>query len=172
MSFSKSIRKKRRHSRKRNMKGGGLPTSMAILSYNTSFVLSKNQLFPAEASENTSIYLRLMKLKSLMNNTDSEQDFIANHYQKLFSMSCKIIEAFFLEHKEYEYRVAALQEMNPTNHYLTIMQQNFASEELTILASAVWVNGGTGLAYVIPSNTLDKFLDKQEYIIPTEIQQL
>ena len=121
MSFSKNIRKKRRHSRKRNMRGGGLPTSMAILSYNTSFVLSMDTLFPYAASENTSIYIRLMKLKSLMQDADTVQNFIANNYGRLFSMSCKIIAAFFVQYGLRDYCVAALQEMNLTQHYLTTM---------------------------------------------------
>ena len=163
MSFSKSIRKKRRHSRKRNMKGGGLPTSMAILSYNTSFVLSKDRLFPAGASENTSIYLRLMKLRSLMEDKGLEQDFIATHYQKLFSMSCKIIAAFLEEHKEYEYCAAALQEMNFSQTYLTTMNQYVNPEQFKILACGVDVNGGTGLAYIIPVDKFGMYMDKVNY---------
>jgi hypothetical protein len=174
MSVSKSIRKKRRQSKKRNMRGGGLPDRCALLSYNTSFVLSMAELFRYPASECTSIYIRLMKLKALMGNTtDTPEVFITKYYGALFIMSCKIIDAFFLEYRaDYEYCVAALQEMNPTKHYLTTMQQNIASEKLTILASAVSINNGTGLAYVIPSDTLDKFRDKLEYEIPTEIQEL
>ena len=173
MSVSKSIRKKRRQSKKRNMRGGGLPDRCALLSYNTSFVLSMAKLFGFPASESTSIYIRLMKLKALMGNTDTPEVFITNYYGKLFIMSCKIIDAFFIDYrKDYDYCVAALQEMNPTKHYLTTMQQNIASKSLTILASAVSINGGTGLAYVIPSDTLNKFSDKLEYEIPTEIQKL
>jgi hypothetical protein len=115
-----------------------------------------------------------MKLKAEMGNTDTPEVFMTNYYGKLFIMSCKIIDAFFSEYTKevYEYRVAALQEMNPTEHYLTTMQQNITSKSLTILASAVSINAGTGLAYVIPSNTLDKFRDKLKYEIPTEIQEL
>jgi hypothetical protein len=174
MSVSKSIRKKRRQSKKRNMRGGGLPDSCALLSYNTSFVLSMAELFRYTASECTSIYIRLMKLKAEMGNTtDTPEVFMTKYYGALFIMSCKIIDAFFLKYRaDYEYCVAALQEMNPTNHYLTTMKQNIASEELTILASAVSINNGTGLAYVIPSDTLDKFKDKLEYVIPSDIQKL
>jgi hypothetical protein len=159
MSVSKSIRKKRRQSKKRNMRGGGLPTSMAILSYNTSFVLSMATLFPFPASENTSIYIRLMKLKTLMNNQDTVQDFITNYYGALFSMSCKIIAAFFLEYGSRDYCVAALQEMNLTQHYLTTMGTNFSSQSLAILACGVQANT-TGLAYIIPSDKIANFRDK------------
>ena len=91
MSVSKSIRKKRRQSKKRNMRGGGLPNRMAILSYNTSFVLSLATLFGIGASESTSIYIRLMKLKVLMENQDTVQDFIAKNYGKLFRCRWKSI---------------------------------------------------------------------------------
>ena len=158
MSFSKNIRKKRRHSRKRNMRGGGLPTSMAILSYNTSFVLSMDTLFPWAASENTSIYIRLMKLKSLMGNTDTDQNFITNNYGELFSMSCRIIAAFFVQYESKKnYCVAALQEMNLTQHYLTTMGTNFGSLKLNILACGVQANNGTGLAYLIPNATFANY---------------
>ena len=160
MSFSKNIRKKRRHSRKRNMRGGGLPTSMAILSYNTSFVLSMDTLFPYPASENTSIYIRLMKLKSIMQDTDTVQNFISNNYGILFSMSCKIIAAFFVQYGKRDYCVAALQEMNLTQHYLTTMGTNFGTLDLNILACGVQANNGTGLAYIIPSATFANYMDK------------
>ena len=161
MSFSKNIRKKRRHSRKRIMRGGGLPTSMAILSYNTSFVLSMDTLFPWAASENTSIYIRLMKLKSLMGNTDTDQNFITNNYGELFSMSCRIIAAFFVQYESKKnYCVAALQEMNLTQHYLTTMGTNFGSLKLNILACGVQANNGTGLAYIIPNATFANYKDK------------
>ena len=160
MSFSKNIRKKRRYSRKRNMRGGGLPTSMAILSYNTSFVLSMATLFPYPASENTSIYIRLMKLKSLMQDTDTDQNFIANNYGILFSMSCKIIAAFFVQYGLRDYCVAALQEMNLTQHYLTTMGTNLGSLDLNILACGVQANNGTGLAYIVPNATFANYMDK------------
>jgi hypothetical protein len=159
MTVSKSIRKKRRQSKKRNMRGGGLPTSIAILSYNTSFVLSMAALFPFPASENTSIYIRLMKLKTLMNNQDTVQNFIATNYGALFSMSCRIIGTFFLQYGLKDYCVAALQEMNLTQHYLTTMGTNFTSQSLTILACGVQANT-TGLAYIIPSDKITYFRDK------------
>jgi hypothetical protein len=161
MSVSKSIRKKRRQSKKRNMRGGDLPTSMAILSYNTSFVLSMASLVSFPASENTSIYIRLMKLKTLMNNQDTVQNFIKNYYGTLFLMSCKIIAAFFLEYGSRDYCVAALQEMNLTQHYLTTMGTNFSSQDLAlaILACGVQANT-TGLAYIIPSDKIANFRDK------------
>ena len=142
------------------MRGGGLPTSMAILSYNTSFVLSMATLFPYPASENTSIYIRLMKLKSLMQDTDTDQNFIANNYGILFSMSCKIIAAFFVQYGLRDYCVAALQEMNLTQHYLTTMGTNFGSLDLNILACGVQANNGTGLAYIVPNATFANYKDK------------
>lgn len=102
MNSSKSIRKKRRQSRKRNMKGGGFldTMTMAMLSFNTSFVLSMSDIYGGPGSENTSIYIRLMKLKDLMDkrgiDTGSKQDFIKNNYKELFSMSCKKIAAFLI----------------------------------------------------------------------------
>lgn len=175
MNSSKSIRKKRRHSRKRNMKGGGLPTDMAILSYNTSFVLSMSNLYRGPGSENTSIYIRLMKLKSLMKDPGSKQDFIQKYYKVLFPMSCKKIAAFFDEYKTREYCVAALQEMNVTQDYIDTMTRNFG-RSLTILACGVSVPSPVnvaGLAYVIPTDKLSKYKDKlNDYWFNTQYPQL
>jgi len=158
MSVSKSVRKKRRQSKKRNMKGGGIDDDIAGLSYNLSFVgqLSEN---PLATSEGLAMFIRLMKLKKLTGNTTvSDQAFINANYQKLFKMSCRIIQAFFDTHGEADYCVAALQEMVPNEFYLETMREE--TQELTTLASAIEPNKGTGLAYVIKSDKVGKFMNK------------
>ena len=156
MSVSKSVRKKRRQSKKRNMKGGVLKNT-ATLSYNISF-LGQLHEFPYATSEAVAMFIRLMKLKTLTTNKDPEQAFINANYKKLFTMSCRIINVFFARHGRADYCVAALQEMVPNDFYFETMQKE--AQTLTTLASAVEPNKGTGLAYVIKTTDLDAFMNK------------
>lgn len=165
MSFSKSIRKKRRHSRKRNMRGG-VVNGIATLSYNPSFVYSFHKLFPFPASENTSLYLRLEILytqalaQGIIPKSTTLQEFVNTNFGIFFPMSCKIIGKFFEEHGTYGYCAAALQEMNLTKYYHDIMLTNTNGQ--VILANGVIFNRTVpGIGYVIQNTELEKYIDKR-----------
>jgi hypothetical protein len=165
MSVSKSIRKKRRQSKKRNMRGGSAPISeLAVGAFNTSFVASFKAFYTGPASENSSIALRSKKLYYLLNgeipNPQTLQDFISENYMKFFQMSCRIVAKFMETYKSTQYCALALQELNLTDGYLMHMNNEIDQVGSVILANGVKAGiVNAGLGYVIPNEKLGKYRD-------------
>jgi len=165
MSVSKSIRKKRRQSKKRNMRGGSAPISeLAVGAFNTSFVASAKVFYEGPASENSSIALRSKKLYYLLNDKIPDpstlQDFISNNYIKFFQMSCRIVAKFMEQYKSTQYCALALQELNLTDEYLGYMNNEIGQVSSVILANGVQAGiVNAGLGYVIPNEKLGNYRD-------------
>ena len=165
MSVSKSIRKKRRQSKKRNMRGGSAPIiELAVGAFNTSFVASFKVFYGGPASENSSIALRSKKLYYLLNDEIPDpsalQNFISENYMKFFQMSCRIVAKFMEQYRSMQYCALALQELNLTDGYLMHMNNEIGQVDSVILANGVKAGiVNAGLGYVIPNEKLGKYRD-------------